>query len=359
MKARSVRSASLILVGVLATACGEVPEGARDSQVLLSERQALSCSEGDTTPPQLSTTDQEIFYECTGVELGNAWVAPEVTATDACEGAVPVNGYNTGDDDGDGVPGMIDPDDFGPGPTTEVEGLYYVQYLAWDTSYNTQGAILSVYVRDTLKPVLEFNPDNDGGDPAYEQVECFLPRPGFPDPNPYVDPGASAVDQCYGDLNQEIVTLGEVNKQIPGTYSLEYQVRDGAYNWADPVVRTVEVIDSTQPVLTQRPPIKVWPGTGWMRRVELSECVQASDRCQGDLDLSQYAYIESITVNGPSDPGDIVLHGNNTFEVRARLNPDGSQRVYTVNYGVTDSSGNVVVGACDLYVPLNADDLAP
>ena len=44
---------------------------------------------------------------------GNAWVAPDLQAVDACEGPVTVHRYNSGDDDGDGVPGMIDPDDFG------------------------------------------------------------------------------------------------------------------------------------------------------------------------------------------------------------------------------------------------------
>ena len=358
MKIVSIRSASLILAGTLASACGEVSEEARNSQQLSSTRQALAC-EGDTTPPALSLEDQDIHYECTGFALGNTWAAPSVSANDACEGPVEVHGYNTGDDDGDGVPGSIDPDDFGPGPTTEAEGLYYVQYLAWDSRHNIDKATLSVFVRDTLKPTLSLNPDNDGGDPAYEQVECFLPRDGEMDPNPYVNPGASASDQCYGDLNQEIVSLGEANKQVPGLYTLEYQVRDGAYNWADPVARVVEVIDSQQPVTEARPSIKIWPGTGWMRRVELSECARATDRCEGDLDLNRFAVIDDITADGPLEPGDVVIHGNTTFEVRARLNPGGFRRIYTVNYSVADSSGNVTYSQCQLYVPVNPGDPAP
>jgi hypothetical protein len=302
----------------------------------------------DTIPPTLSIQDQDVYYECTGYAIGNVWDAPVGTATDICEGSIAVHQYNTGDDDEDGIPGSIDPDDFGPGPTTEVEGLYYVQYLAWDETYNIQGAILSVYVRDTIDPVLFLNPDNDGGDPAYEQVECFLPRP-LPhpqDPNPYVNPGASAEDQCYGDLNQEVLTFGEVKKQLPGTYSLEYQVRDGAYNWATPVSRTVEVIDSLQPTVTDRN-TSLTPGDGTMRTVELSQCAMADDICDGDVPVNLRGGVLDITSTGQPAPGDIVFEeGKSTFQLRAVAG-----RVYTVEFMVFDKSGNGTQSQCLIRVP--------
>ncbi len=92
--------------------------------------------------PTLSVSDSVITLQC-GVDT---WVAPDVTAVDACGQPLAVHKYNTGDDDGDGIPGSIDPDDFGPGPDTSVEGVYEVQYLAWDEFYNIQGAILQVHV---------------------------------------------------------------------------------------------------------------------------------------------------------------------------------------------------------------------
>jgi hypothetical protein len=370
MKAANVERALWVLAGVLVGACGEEPTAAnaglrnpeRDSQGLSSIHQALICSEGDTEPPELSITDQEIFYECTGADNGNAWQAPEVTAADACEGPVPLYGYNTGDDDGDGVPGMVDPDDFGPGPTTEAEGLYYVQYLAWDTSYNIQGAILSVFVQDTLKPVLTLNGE------AFVQTQCFSPTddPSIPgdspavDPDPYTDQGATADDQCYSDLTPQVLTFGEVNKQIPGVYSLEYQVRDGAYNWADPITRTVEVVDTLSPMLIQRPAIRLWPGNNQMRRVQLNECTLAWDLCEGPMDIASRAYDLSVTSNKPErDADDIVIIDNSTFEVRARHNTHGASRIYTARFKVADSSGNVQEATCTLYVPQNPNDPAP
>jgi len=303
----------------------------------------------DTTSPVLSIQDQDIYYECTGYAIGNVWDAPVGTALDICEGSIPVHQYNTGDDDEDGIPGSIDPDDFGPGPSTEVEGLYYVQYLAWDETYNIQGAILSVYVRDTIKPMLFLNPDNDGGDPAYEQVECFLPRgaPFPPDPSPYVNPGASAEDQCYGDLNQEVITFGEVKKQIPGTYSLSYEVRDGAYNWATPVSRTVEVIDSLQPTVVDLHTSLV-PADSTMRVVELSQCAEAQDVCEGYMAINTYGGIVNITSNDPTtNASDIVFTpGESIFSLRAK----NAGRKYTVEFIVSDASGNMTQSSCEIDV---------
>lgn len=96
----------------------------------------------DTTEPTMSHTG-DIFLEH---QCGDPWVAPVVTAEDSCGNPLTVHKYNTGDDDGDSIPGSIDPDDFGPGPDTSVAGTYYVQYLAWDTAYNIQGALFHVTV---------------------------------------------------------------------------------------------------------------------------------------------------------------------------------------------------------------------
>jgi large repetitive protein len=359
MRAAKIEQGLWVLACVLVGACGEEPTAVQE---LPSIRHALTCSDGDTTSPELSTTDQDVSYECTGVGNPNAWQAPEVTAIDACEGPVTVYGYNTGDDDKDGIPGTVDPDDFGPGPSTEAEGLFYVQYVAWDTSYNIQAALLSVYVQDTLKPVLTLNGEE------FAQTQCFLPTPdptspgGSPavDPDPYTDQGATAADQCYGDLTAQVQLFGEVNKSIPGVYTLEYQVRDEADHWADPVIRTVEVVDTLSPLLVQRPAIKLWPPNLQMRRVQLTECTVAWDLCEGYLDIANGAYDLSVTSNDPGqDPDDIVIIDNSTFEVRARHDTQGASRVYTARFKAADSSGNVREGTCTVYVPQNPNDPAP
>jgi hypothetical protein len=326
----------------MGSACGEAPTSPQLER-MPSTGSALVC-DGSTTTPTLSIQDQDIYYECTGLEIGNVWEAPMVTASDTCEGSLPVHRYNTGDDDEDGIPGSEDPDDFGPGPTTEAEGVSYVQYLAWDESFNIAGAMLSVYVSDTLKPVITLN------GPEHAQVECFLPE--SPEAVSYVDPGVSASDQCYGDLSSQVLRFGEVNQHIPGTYSLTYQVKDQAYNWADPVTRTVEVIDSLAPVVTMAPPISLAPADGTMRTLQLSECAMATDRCEGPVDINSHAAITSITSDAPNDVGDISFEqGGSTFSLRAEANPRRAGRTYTVNFVIYDSSGNSSPGACTLVVP--------
>jgi hypothetical protein len=358
MKAANAWKMLLILMGI--SACGE--EFAEPTQEegnargLMTARHALTCSEEDNQPPELSLSipDPEFHYECTGVGGGNTWVAPQATAVDACEGPLPVHQYNTGDDDGDGISGTIDPDDFGPGPTTELEGLTYVQYLAWDSSYNIQGTILSVYVQDTLPPVVTLK----GTETV--QTECFLPTDDptdsdtevDTDPNPYVEQGATAIDQCYGDLSSQVMIAGEINKQSPGVYTLEYWAQDIANHFSDPITRAVEVVDTLAPKLKVAPPLALSEPQGSMQVVTLNQCALAWDRCEGYMDITSRAYDLSITSNDPrNDAGDIQLLGNGTFAVRRRANADGSDRVYTVQYKLADNSGNVTQGTCTLVSP--------
>ncbi len=59
--------------------------------------------------------------------------------------------------------------------------------------------------------------------------------------NFYTDAGATANDNCDGDLTMMIVTDNPVNTSIPGTYVVKYDVSDAAGNAAIQVTRTVVV----------------------------------------------------------------------------------------------------------------------
>jgi hypothetical protein len=321
---------------------------------------ALTC-QGDTAPPALSRASQEIYLECTGSALGNVWVAPDITATDACEGSVPVyrfntgdddqdgiRGSNTGDDDQDGIPGSVDPDDFGFGPTTEREGRYQVEYLAWDSHFNLARTRLWVNVLDTLPPVLSLN----GAET--ELVECFQPSPSFPqDQAPYIDPGAVAEDQCDGAVSPNIIVFSMLDKQSPGVYTLEYQVHDGAYNWADPVTRTVEVRDTLPPIVTQRPISPLTPADGTLRSFSLSQCLEVQDQCDDSMVTNLNCRITSISSDEPgADAGDIIINVDAvTFSLRAEASSGGDGREYTVMAQCTDSKGNSASGQCTFEVP--------
>jgi hypothetical protein len=149
------------------------------------------------------------------------------TAYDACSGTLPVQKFNSGDDDGDGIPGEEDPDDYGPGPHEDAEGTYPVQYQAIDAAWNVVQAMRTVRTRDTLPPVLTLN---GAASVTLKVGEAFD------------DPKASATDLCYGDLTPAIVRKGAVNVHVPGTYVLTYTVEDSAGHSATPVKRTVTVV---------------------------------------------------------------------------------------------------------------------
>ncbi len=143
-------------------------------------------------------------------------------------------------------------------------------------------------------------------------------------------------------------------------YTLEYDVRDGAYNWADPVTRSVEVIDNLAPKLAQSAPIKVYPADNTMRTVQLSECAVMWDLCDGYSDIMAHAYDLQITSNDPSmNPGDVSLINNATFAVKSTHNTDGTTRVYTATFKVDDSSLNTTTGTCKVYVPVSPTEPPP
>ncbi|WP_225413382.1 DUF5011 domain-containing protein [Stigmatella hybrida] len=175
---------------------------------LRSRSEASSCE--DTTPPPTLTVNGslEMALECGA----STWQDPGASATDAC-GPVTVDRYNSGEDA------------YGPGPNPSAEGTYSVQYIARNNT-GEASAVRTVTVEDTLAPLLALN-----GEPEMTHT-CGTP---------FVDPGVTAEDVCYGNLTQSVQVFGYVNGWVPGTYTLEYMVTDGGGNAAAPVQRTVTV----------------------------------------------------------------------------------------------------------------------
>jgi hypothetical protein len=62
----------------------------------------------------------------------------------------------------------------------------------------------------------------------------------------YVDPGATAIDETDGNLNQNLFVENNVNENLLGEYKVVYKAVDKAGNVAEPVTRIVYVINSEQ-----------------------------------------------------------------------------------------------------------------
>jgi|GEM_PF-2753873 len=188
---------------------------------------AVSVTDACQTDPGMPTWvlngPSEMTLEC-GVDT---WVDPGARAADAC-GPLQVHKYNSGDDDGDGVPGDQDPDDYGPGPRTSAEGTYSVQYIAWTPIGNTVSAIRSVHVDDRTPPTLRLR------GAARMTHTCG---------SGWVDPGVEALDACYGNVAPQVKVAGDVNGWVQGSYTLSYTLTDPGNNTAVPVTRTVDVVN--------------------------------------------------------------------------------------------------------------------
>ena len=62
--------------------------------------------------------------------------------------------------------------------------------------------------------------------------------------------GATASDNYDGDITDSIVTVTTVDTSVVGSYTVTYDVSDANSNAASTVTRTVNVVDTTVPVIT-------------------------------------------------------------------------------------------------------------
>jgi len=96
----------------------------------------------------------------------------------------------------------------------------------------------------------------------------------------YTDAGATASDIGDGDLTLSIMTINPVDTATVGSYTVTYDVSDLSTNAATQVTRTVNVVDTTAPVITLAgiSPVIVEAGSAY-----LDAGATASDIGDGDL----------------------------------------------------------------------------
>jgi choice-of-anchor A domain-containing protein len=231
-----------------------------------------SVNVSDTLSPTLTVSGPANLR----LECGSAFVDPGAVANDQCAGPLPVEA--TGD---------IDPN---------VPGNYTLEYRATDPSGHGVSATRPVEVVDTLPPTLVLT------GPSRSALECGTP---------YIDPGASAMDQCMGDLTDAITVIGSVNPRIPDDYLLQYTVSDGTHSVSRN--REVTVYDTLQPVITVLGPLN---DSFECDSVYADPGATATDACAGDLTGAIVATRQPIA------------------------SPPNS---FTITYSVSDPSGNVSV----------------
>ena len=109
-------------------------------------------------------------------------------------------------------------------------------YSVSDANGNSAADVVrTVSVVDTTKPVITLVGN------ATETVEAK---------STYTDAGASASDTLDGNLTGSVTSVNTVNTDAVGSYTMTYSVSDANGNAAADVVRVVNVVDTTKPVIT-------------------------------------------------------------------------------------------------------------
>ncbi|HOI00880.1 MAG TPA: DUF5011 domain-containing protein, partial [Bacteroidales bacterium] len=108
-------------------------------------------------------------------------------------------------------------------------GTQTVYLTATDCAGNHDTQPASVLVKDTIPPVIQLL------GPSSVQLQLY---------GNYVEPGATASDNCGGDLSGNIIIHNPVNTSIPGTYIVTYDIIDASGISAKQKARTVTVTEN-------------------------------------------------------------------------------------------------------------------
>ena len=162
----------------------------------------------DTTKPDITVIGDSTVI----VEGNSAYVDAGATAFDAIDGVLVVSTI-----------GSID---------TSVVGNQTLTYSATDNSGNVQTATRTVSVVDRINPVITLN----GSAIVSHEINTD-----------YTDAGAIATDALEGLLTVE--TTGNVDTAALGENTITYSAIDSSGN-EDRQTRTVNVVDTTKPVIT-------------------------------------------------------------------------------------------------------------
>ena len=182
---------------------------------------------------------------------------------------------------------------------TSSVGTYTVKYNVNDVSLNSADEVVrTVTVYDSIVPIITLL----GSTPITVEKG-----------DPYVDAGASALDNNSVDLTSVIEVVNSVDMATPGTYDVTYNVMDSSQNSAVEVIRVVNVVDSTAPFISLigSPSVTLEVGD-----VYTDAGATASDYNNEDMS-------SSITVTSDVD-----------------TSIEGS---YSVKYNVQDASGNSAI----------------
>ena len=257
----------------------------------------------DTTIPVITLT-------------GDATVTIEVGSTYTDAGATALDNYDGDITDDIEAVSTVD---------TEAVGTYTVTYDVSDANNNDAVQVIrTVNVVDTTIPVITLTGD------ATVTIEVG---------STYTDSGATAQDNYDGDITDDIVTVSTVDTEAVGTYTVTYDVSDANNNDAVQVIRTVNVVDTTIPVITLTGDASVTIEVG---TTYTDSGATAQDNYDGDItdDIVTVSTVDTEAV------GTYTV----TYDVSDANNNDAVQVIRTVN--VVDTTIPVITLTGDASVTI-------
>jgi hypothetical protein len=260
----------------------------------------------DNTPPTITLLgDNPLTFECAA-----SYTDPGANVSDDC----------------DANPQLVIDDS---NVDTTTVGTYTVNFTATDASGNQATATRTVNVVDTTPPAITLNGDNP------LTLECNI--------DSYDEPGATASDACDGDVSGSIaIDASAVDTSTPGSYSVTYNVSDSAGNAATEVTRTVNVADTTPPVITLLGQNPVTLECNIDTYTEAG--ATATDACDGDVSSS--IVIDASAVDA-STPGSYSV----TYNVADSAGNAATEAVRTVNVVDTTPPTITVAASLELWPP--------
>ena len=190
----------------------------------------------------------------------------------------------------------------------QVVGAYQLVYTATDSSGIGVNVTRTVNVVDTTVPVITLT-----GDTTVTHEGATT----------YTDAGAGWTDTIDGSGN--LTAVGNVDLNTVGSYVLSYDYTDGAGNAATQVTRTVNVVDTTLPVITLTGDTTVTheaattytdAGAGWTDTLDGSGDLTAS----GSVDVNTVGSY-SLTYDYTDAAGNAAVQVTRTVNVVDTTNP--------------------------------------
>ena len=283
----------------------------------------------DTTPPVITITGDLVVNH----EAATEYKDEGAKAVDQCDGPLVVKAT-------DGHVANVNTNNKNHG------GNYVITYTVKDRQGLTTTVVRKVNVVDTTMPIITRNGD------------AVLTYEAHPTAK-YTDLGAKASDTVDGDITKLITTKNTVDFSDPNTYTVTYDVVDGAGLRAAQVTRRVVVQDTTKPVIVLKGDASITIEAG---NPYVEAGFTATDTLLGDITgrvTIEYVHkrVEQLPYNttlyplgengvekfGPITP--ISANGTATYyEINVpfidTLSPADS--VYYVDYTVTDDDENTI-----------------